>query len=277
MEQKHPPMPPMQKEILVADIGNRIFNISTPPVGFQQYLVLGEERAALIDTGMGIGSIRKVVESVTSLPVIVINTHCHPDHAGGNVEFDPALINPADLDVFKKMTTLEFRIQDVSRMPGGEEWASQLQPMGPEPVAAQDGQIIDLGDRQLQIIFTPGHTHGSLCVFEEATGTLFTGDNVQANATALREWNSCTVEEFYESLEKLAKLPVKRILGGHRPNDNPPDLLQRKLACAKQILDGAEGEEKTRMGQTAYEYEYEGTAIMYRKEHIYKPVGSKYV
>lgn len=274
MEHRHPPI---QKEITVTDIGERIFNISTPPVGFQQYLVLGEERAALIDTGMGIGSIKKAVESVTGLPIVVINTHCHPDHAGGNAEFEPALFNPAELDVFKKMTTLEFRVQDVSRMPGGETWVSQLQPMGPEPVAAQDGQIVDLGGRRLQIIFTPGHTHGSLCVFEEATGVLFTGDNVQANATALREWNSCTVEEFYESLEKLAKLPVKRILGGHRPNDNPPDLLRRKLACAKQILDGARGVEKTHMGQTAYEYEYEGTAILYREGYIYKAAGSRYV
>lgn len=276
MEQKHPPMP-VQREITVTDIGDRMFNISTPPVGFQQYLVLGEERAALIDTGMGIGSLKKAVESVTDLPVVVINTHCHPDHAGGNAEFAPALFNPAELDVFKKMATLEFRIQDVSRMPGGQEWVPQLQPMGPEPVAARDGQIVDLGGRRLQIIFTPGHTHGSLCVFEEAAGVLFTGDNVQANATALREWNSSTVEEFHESLEKLAKLPVKRILGGHRPNDNPPDLLQRKLACAKQILDGAEGVEKTHMGQTAYEYAFEGTAIMYRREHIYKPTGSRYV
>lgn len=265
MEHKRPPM---QKEITITDIGNNIYNIATPPVGFQQYLVVGKERAALIDTGMGIGSLKKAVESITKLPIVLINTHCHPDHAGGNAEFEPALINPADLDVFWKMATLEFRIQDVSRMPGGEEWAKQLQPTGPEPVAAYDGQIIDLGGRSLQIIFTPGHTHGSLCVFEEATGSLFTGDNVQANATALREWNSCTVEEFYESMQKLCKLPVKRILGGHRPNDNPPDLLTRKLECAEQILNGAVGTEKTQMGITALEFEWKDTAITYLPDRI---------
>lgn len=267
MEHKRPPM---QKEITWTDLGDGIINIATPPVGFQQYLVLGTEKALLVDTGIGVGSIRKVVESITSLPVIVVNTHCHPDHAGGNAEFAPALINPADMDVFQKMATLEFRKEDVSRMPGGEEWAAQLQPTGPEPVPASDGQLIDLGGRTLQIIFTPGHTHGSLCVYEEATGVLFTGDNVQANTTALREWNSSTVEEFYESLQKLSRLNVKRILGGHRPNDNPADLLQRKLECAKQILDGAKGEAHERMGQVSLVYEWKDTSIEYTEHNIHR-------
>lgn len=267
MEHKRPPM---QKEITWTDLGDGIINISCPPVGFQQYLVLGKEKALLIDTGMGIGSIRKVVESITDLPIVLVNTHCHPDHAGGNAEFEPALINPADMDVFQKMTTLEFRKEDVGHMPGGAEWLEQLQPMGPEPIAATDGQVIDLGGRSVQLIFTPGHTHGSLCVYEEATGALFTGDNVQANITALREWNSCSVEEFYESLVKLSKLNVKRILGGHRPNDNPADLLQRKLECAKQILDGAEGERHERFGNVTYIYEWKDTGIEYTLENVHR-------
>ena len=265
MEHKRPPM---QREITWADLGDRIYNISTPPVGFQQYLVIGNEKALMIDTGMGIGSIRKTVDSITGLPIILVNTHCHPDHAGGNAEFPPALINPAELDVFEKMVTLEFRQQDVSRMPGGEEWVPLLQPTGPKPVFAEDGQVIDLGGRQLKLIFTPGHTHGSLCVYEEATGTLFTGDNLQAGATALREWNSTTVEVFYQSLLKLRELSIKRILGGHRPNDNPPELLENKIKCAEMILNGVPGERHERMGEVTYEVEYEGTAIMYRKEFI---------
>lgn len=267
MEHKRPPM---QKEVTWTDLGDNIINIATPPVGFQQYLILGNERALLVDTGMGIGSLKAAVEAITSLPVTVVNTHCHPDHAGGNAEFEPALINPADLDVFERMATIEFRRQDVSRMPGGEDWTAQLQPTGPKPVFASDGQTIDLGGRTLQLIFTPGHTHGSLCVYEEATGVLFTGDNVQANTTALREWNSSTVEEFCESLQKLSALKVTRILGGHRPNDNPPELLQRKLECARQILDGARGEEREHMGQTTLLYEWEGTSIEYTNNNIHR-------
>lgn len=267
MEHKRPPL---QKEISWTNIGNNIINFSTPPVGFQQYLVLGEDKAALIDTGMGIGSLKAVIEKITALPIIVINTHCHPDHAGGNYEFAPALINPTDLDVFQRMATLEFRQEDVAHMPNGAEFVPHLLPTGPEPVGVKDGEVIDLGGRQLHLIFTPGHTHGSLCVYEPATGILFTGDNVQANTTALKEWNSTTVEEFAESMEKLSKLNVTRILGGHRPNDNPPDLLTRKLECAKQILNGAKGVEKIIRGELCWEHEYEGTAIGYDPNRVYK-------
>lgn len=267
MEQKHPPL---QAEITWQDLGGGIINFSSPPVGFQQYLVLGTDLAALIDTGMGIGSLAQAVREITDLPITVINTHCHPDHAGGNSEFAPALCNPAELDVFRQMATLEFRRKDVSHMPGGEAFLPRLLPTAPEPAAAEDGQVIDLGGRTLQLIFTPGHTHGSLCVFEPASGVLFTGDNLQADATALTEWNASTVEEFTASLETLAALPVTRLLGGHRPNDNPPQLLARKLACARRILEGARGTEIVHRGQAALEYRLEGTAIRYLPNRIWK-------
>lgn len=262
--------PPLVKETTASPIGDDIYCIVSPPVGFYQYLILGQEKALLVDTGMGIGSIRKVVESITSLPVIVVNTHCHPDHAGGNAEFDPALCNPADLDVFRTMATKEFRIQDVSHMPGDVDWAAQLQPTGPEPVPAEDGQIIDLGGRQVQIIFTPGHTHGSLCVFEEATGTLFTGDNVQGRTTTVREWNSCPVEVLYESLKKLQALPLKRMLAGHMPNDNSPEILDWEILCAGEILAGAKDEPRDFRGQTVYEHRYNGIGIEYAEGNIRK-------
>ena len=268
MEQKRPHMPPMQKEHTYTDLGDGIWNISSPPVGFQQYVVLGKEKAALIDTGMGIGSIRSVVEKITELPVIVINTHGHPDHAGGNAEFEPALINPADLDVFDQMTTLEFRRQDVARMPGGSEWAEKLQPQGPSPIGVPDGHIVDLGGRSLELIYAPGHTHGSMFVYDEQTGTVFTGDNVQPMTTALREWNSSTVEELYESLLKLAQKNITRLLSGHRPNDSKPELLARKIECAREILDGAQGERHEHMGNVTLIHEYAGTSIEYTEQNI---------
>lgn len=269
MEQhKRPHMPPMMEKAEWKDLGDGIFNITSPPVGFQEYVVLGKEKAALIDTGMGIDSIAEIVKQITDLPVVVICTHGHPDHAGGNAEFEPALINPADRDVFEKMTSLEFRQQDVGRMPGGEKWASRLQPQGPAPVDAQDGQVIDLGDRELELMFAPGHTHGSMFVIDRKTGAVFTGDNVQPMTTALREWNSSTVEDLYDSLLKLKEKNPTRLLSGHRPNDSAPELLDRKIACAKAILDGAEGERNERMGNVTYIYEYEGTSIEYTPENI---------
>ncbi|MCI2048843.1 MAG: MBL fold metallo-hydrolase [Lachnospiraceae bacterium] len=260
-------MPQIQKTITGSDIGDNIICFSGPPVGFKCYLVRGTKKAALIDSGMGIGSLKTEVLKYTDLPIVLINTHCHPDHAGGNAEFDPALINPADMDVFKRMATKEFRTQDIAHMPG-DDWASKLQPTGPDPIAASDGQIIDLGGRQLEIIFTPGHTHGSLCVYEEATGVLFSGDNIQGRTTALREWNSTTVLEFYNSLLKLRSRNIRRILTGHVPNDNPGDLLERKIKCTKKILNGVIGEAGKYRDITTYIVEYEGTSVEYLPDRI---------
>lgn len=250
------------------DLGNGIYGILTPPVGFHEYLVLGEEKVLLIDTGMGVGSLRKLIDTLTDLPVILVNTHCHPDHAGGNAEFDPAFINPADMDVFEKMTTLEFRSQDVSHMPGGAEFVTQLQPQGPTPIALKDGQEIDLGNRTVRIIFTPGHTRGSLCIYDNRTGSLFGGDTLIGRGTALKEWNSATVEDLYDSLMKLKEYKITAIYSGHDPKGMSPDLLDRKIACARQLLDGAKGERMERMGSVTYLYEAEGTAIEYIPEKL---------
>lgn len=264
-------MPPIQENITYTDLGDGIINISCPPVGFQQYLVLGEERALLVDTGMGVGSIKEVVDQLTTLPVTVINTHGHPDHAGGNAEFAPALMCPAEFDVYEKMATKEFRIDDVGHMPGGAKAVEKLQPTGPAPVPVADGEIIDLGGRTLKVIFTPGHTHGSICVYDEKTGALFTGDNIQAMTTTLREWNSSTVEEFVDSLKKVAALNPTKILGGHRPNVNEPELLGRVIACAEDVLSGAEYTKRPgRGGVICNFYERDGVSIEFTDDKIRK-------
>ncbi len=255
----------MQKEPTWTDLGDGIYNISTPPVGFQEYLVLGDERALLIDTGMGVGSLRPTIDEITSLPVTVINTHGHPDHAGGDAEFDPPLLCPADFDVYEQMATRAYRKQDVSHMPGGETFVPMLQPDGPAPVAVEDGAILDLGGRTLQVIYTPGHTHGSICIFDEQTGTLFAGDIVMERV-GLCEWNSTSVETYRDSLLRLKELPIKKILCGHKPNIHGPELLDKDLYCAQQILDGAPVKEAVnRDGTTCLQYAADGVCINFIK------------
>ena len=94
MEQKKRPEP--IKEYSVNDLGSGIYNITAPPMRFQQYLVLGEEKALLIDSGFGLGSLKKVVDGLTDLPVVLVNTHGHPDHGGGNGEFGSPYLHPDD-------------------------------------------------------------------------------------------------------------------------------------------------------------------------------------
>lgn len=265
MEHKQPSPP--QKGISVTPIAEGILELSMPPVGFISYLVLGETRAALIDTGMGVGSLRAEVEKLTDLPVLVINTHGHPDHAGGNIEFDETYINPAEYDVFERMASLEFRQQDVSHMPGGAELMEKLQPTAPLPAPLTDGQRIELGGRALEILYAPGHTHGSICIYDEATGSLFAGDNAMRRVS-LHEWNSSSLPEYVGTLEKLIALAPQRILGGHRPNVNGPELLDTLLRLVRRALAGEKGEIRNLRGVDAFVLEEDGVQFDYTEDHL---------
>lgn len=271
MEEKRPHMPRMQREIICTDLGNGIYNFATPPVGFQQYLILGQEKALLIDSGMGIGSLRAEVEKVTKLPVILINTHGHPDHAGGNAEFPPALMCPAEFDVYEKMATLEYRKQDSGPKPGGSggpggpgQPMAPLQPTGPAPVPVEDGAVIDLGGRTVEVLYTPGHTHGSISLIDTQTASLFVGDNVMADRVSVYEWNSGTIADLHRSLLRMKERKPAKLYSGHRPNVLEPELLDRELRCAEQLLNGAVGvPQRVRGGAMALAYESEGLCICY--------------
>lgn len=246
-------------------VAEGIYNIMMPPA-FNEYLVLGEERALLIDSGMGIGSIREIVEQITDLPITLINTHGHPDHAGGNSEFEPALMNPAEFDVYERMASLEFRIQDVSRMSNGAESARRLKPTGPAPIPVQDGERLDLGNRTLQVLYTPGHTHGSISIYDEKTGSLFNGDCTMANITSMAGEECSTIAVMADSLRRMLALHPVRVMGGHMPNINGSELIEKALDCCEDILNGARGEQSP--GQRALLYEKNGVGIRYREDHI---------
>ena len=208
--------PPVATEPKITDCGNGIYNIFMP-AGFNTYLVLGQEKALLVDTGMGVGSLKAVVDSITSLPVQVLNTHGHPDHAGGNAEFGPAMIHPADKATADRMANLAFRRADIARIAGSEhpEMINMLQPDSENGfIFIEDGHVIDLGGRRLTVHHTPGHTVGSVCVFDEATGTLFGGDTVQPNI-GMMSIESAPPDALLAGLKKIAPLDVKRVMYGH--------------------------------------------------------------
>lgn len=253
------------KEYAVTDLGNGIINITAPPMRFQQYLVLGSERAMLIDSGFGLDSIKKIVDGLTNLPVVLVNTHGHPDHCGGNAEFGRAYLHPADNELIKYKSSHASRTEEAAHW-GIEGAAERLQPDPPETEPLEDGQEFDLGGRVLRIIHTPGHTVGSVCIFDKQTGALFAGDNIQGMATALTEPVAATVSEYLRSMERLKELPIKAIYTGHMPAMVPPEQIDLKIECARRILGGEKGEPfSTPMG-SGYMVTVGGTSIHYAPE-----------
>ena len=147
------------------------------------YLIPGEESALLWDTGMGISDIRKCVEQLTDLPVTVLNSHDHFDHTGGNYLFENVLcynIPSAIRTLTEGKTHLEL-LEDVDpaliiNMPADFD-KDHFCRIGKAPTATvEDGQVIDLGGRKLEVMHTPGHSASSIMLIDEANGILFTGD-----------------------------------------------------------------------------------------------------
>ena len=260
MEQRKRPEP--LKEYLVNDIGNGIINITAPPMRFQQYLVLGGEAALLIDSGFGMGSLKKVVDSLTDLPVVLVNTHGHPDHCGGNAEFGSPYLHPDDNELYARKCSYEMRLDEAMHW-GIEDAAQRLQKELPAPIPMEDGHVFDLGGRKLTVYHTPGHSRGSVCIFDAQTGFLFAGDNLNAMATALLEECAANVSTYLSSMEKIAKLPVKKVCTGHMPALVEPDCIGKKIECARRILAGELGEfVQGRMGD-GYMLTVDGTSIHY--------------
>lgn len=260
MEQKKRPEP--LNEYLVNDLGNGIINITAPPMRFQQYLVLGEERALLIDSGFGLDSLKKVVDGLTDLPIILVNTHGHPDHGGGNAEFGSPYLHPDDNELYAYKCAYETRLEEALHW-GVEDVAQRLQRELPDPIPMEDGHVFDLGGRKLTVYHTPGHSRGSVCILDEQIGYLFAGDNLNAMATALLEDCATNVSTYLASMERIAKLPVKAICTGHMPAILTPDYIEKKIECAKRVLSGELGEfVKGRMGD-GYMITVDGTSIHY--------------
>lgn len=154
--------------------------------GVHSYLVLGDDRAVLIDTGCGIGDLAGAVKKITDLPLSVLNTHAHWDHAGGNYQFQERWIHPLEAEKVHRAQEIDF---PPGSLRNSARNASLPEQIGPEiivyrPVPATgallDGQKIDLGGRTLRVIHSPGHSPGHCCFDlssdQESEKILFTGD-----------------------------------------------------------------------------------------------------
>lgn len=127
--------------------------------GVRSFLLEGEERAMLIDTGFGTLQLREMVAGLTDLPVFVVNTHTDKDHIGCNKFFKSVYMHPAEMDHYKNLLPEGCRMEDVHSL-----W---------------EGDIIDLGHWKFEIILTPGHTPGSIMLLEREKRMLISGDTIQ--------------------------------------------------------------------------------------------------
>jgi glyoxylase-like metal-dependent hydrolase (beta-lactamase superfamily II) len=239
------------------------------------YLVEGKEKALLIDTGLGVADLAGFVKSLTALPVIVVNTHGHPDHAGGNIQFGPAYAHPSDFELIKQFTSGEYRAGTIQRIlqesPGlaafilKESSGLKL----PAPLPAREGYVFDLGGRKLEVIETPGHTPGSICLLDAENKLLFTGDN--DNTLVWLFLRDCLpLETYLQTLQSLKQRAgeFETLLPGH---GDPLDktFIDEQIVCAQNILSGAcKGEPYHSFAGDALLCTYKRAGIAYNPDNL---------
>ncbi|MGI9271076.1 MAG: MBL fold metallo-hydrolase [Woeseiaceae bacterium] len=156
------------------------------PYQFQEtisHLIVGEDRAVLFDTGIGLLPIRPVVERITDLPVTVLNSHTHYDHVGGNAEFSSILAIDSDYTRANMAGFEHGRVAadiEPEAFCNGPPSGIDLDVFHTKPWKAsryvEDGEILDLGGRRLEVLHVPGHTPDSTALLDAENGLLFTGD-----------------------------------------------------------------------------------------------------
>jgi hydroxyacylglutathione hydrolase len=152
------------------------------------FLLVGDEKAMLIDTGIGIGDLKGFIHTLTDKPLMVCFSHAHPDHTGGASAFEHAYVHPKDMDDFAKGglmgLSVESRLGYIRRIAEREKGvypynqAEDVTEWGPCPplYPLEDEQVIDLGSRKVTVYACPGHTPGSITFLDENTRILFLGD-----------------------------------------------------------------------------------------------------
>ncbi len=222
-------------------IGVGIWSISGP-TNDQMYLVAGKDKALLVDTGMGVGDLAALVRSLTPLPVIAVNTHGHPDHAGGNGGFDEFFLHPADEPIMKKMCTDEYRRNDLKAFhgdgtPAYQRMAAGLVSYREAPLnPLKEGMSFDLGGRVFEVIEVPGHTPGGVCFLNEEEGIIFTGDMIVETPVWLYLDHSLPLSNYLDSLQKINKRSFRTLLPGHQPSPLGRENLEDLIACTEEIL-----------------------------------------
>ena len=239
------------------------------------YLVEGKDKALLIDTGLGLARLKAFVRTLTTKPLIVVNTHGHPDHAGGDFEFKQVYAHPADFSSIQSFSTKESRERSAQFMGQGpqtpdrvsvDEAASAPQP---EMLPVKDAQIFDLGGRKLEVIEAPGHTPGEIVLLDAAHKMLFTGDN-----SNLLVWlflpNSMPLEVYLQTLKKLDGRAGEftTIYPGHG-KPMPSAFIAEQIACVQGILDGTiKGEPQHFFTGDAMVAKYKTSAVAYNPENL---------
>jgi glyoxylase-like metal-dependent hydrolase (beta-lactamase superfamily II) len=223
------------------------------------YLIVGHKQAVLFDTGMGISDIHKIISKLTSRPVVVVNSHTHDDHVGGNWQF--TFVYGMDTEFTR--TNARGSREDAQAEITPDQICGELpKAFDPKKYATKpwkisrtigDGFKINLGGRALEILSTPGHTPDAISLLDRENGLLFTGDTYYPAPIWLFRPET-DLDAYVASVKRLAALApqVKLVLGAHNIPVAPPEVLPKLVAAIESVRAGKVPPQKSEGGKSLY-------------------------
>ncbi|PZF77611.1 MBL fold metallo-hydrolase [Aestuariivirga litoralis] len=185
------------------------------------WLIHGRDTNLLIDTGMGLRPIKPEIAALGEKPVTAVCTHCHFDHIGCAHEFDHRLGHAAEAmdyatpDLVRSCASSWIGAELLTALPH-EGYELKNFRLTPAPLTGHldEGDVLDTGDRVFSVLHLPGHSPGSIALYEKATRTLFSGDVIYDGMLIDNAWHS-DAPAYEDSLRRLKELAVEQVHAGH--------------------------------------------------------------
>ena len=231
----------------VYNVGHGVFAIYEPHQAEEviSFLITGQARDALFDTGLGIGDLRHLVEQITDRDIVVINSHSHDDHVGDNWQFDTVL----GMDTpFTRTNAKGSRTDAQDELTPGSVCGALPPGFDPKTYETRpwhitrwihDGDTVNLGGRVLHVIATPGHTPDAIALFDADSGLLFTGDSYYPGPIWLYRPET-DLDAYERSVATMAALrpKVRLLLTSHNVPVADPDELTKLQAAIRDVRAG---------------------------------------
>lgn len=204
------------------------------------YLLLGRDKALLIDTGLGVANIKEVLNKITNLPIMVVTTHVHWDHIGGHALFDSFVVFESEKEWIQNKFPLPLEVVKSNLMDENcyfpREFSLEKYEVfqGVPQQILHDNDEIDLVGRKVRVIHTPGHSPGHCCFYEKERMYLYSGDLIYKGCLDMF-YPSTDPELFMQSIDKVSKLKIEKIMPGHHDLDVSVEIIS-KIQTAFQKL-----------------------------------------
>jgi glyoxylase-like metal-dependent hydrolase (beta-lactamase superfamily II) len=201
------------------------------------WLVRGRDRDLLVDTGLGVSSLRSALQDHLDKPLVTLASHTHLDHVGSMHEFETRLVHSLEAEQLARHTGLATLTRsglppdlvdalaeagmplpryliDALPAPGYDLESYRIEPAPPTQIL-EDGDVIDLGDRSFEVLHLPGHSPGQIAVWEASRGTFFAADVIYDGPIVDAGLPGTSIPDYIKSMRRLRELPVEVVHPGH--------------------------------------------------------------